>query len=132
MAKSLSEGNLYAIYAVLADYRQARDQHDTQAIADIAAGLDAWLRSLLEIVKSQKVTWIPCEEQMPTEHEEDGVSKEVFLCVLGMCPPVRIGRWRTDIGYWESNDRYLSHFGGVSQWAEIQCPQPPKEGGDEE
>jgi len=53
MPAPLSEGNLYTIYAVLADYRRARDQNDIQAIADIAAGLDAWLRSLLEIVEAQ-------------------------------------------------------------------------------
>lgn len=121
MPASLSERNLYMIYAVLADYRQARDQHDTRAIADIAAGLDAWLRSLLEIVKSHKVTWVRCEERMPDTHRDVWVDPSPF----SEEEAAPIASWCID--EWWVDDRSLGELGdpNITHWGEIRWPEPP-------
>ena len=117
MPAPLTEGNLYAIYAVLADYRQARDQHDTQAIADIAAGLDAWLRSLLEIVKSHAVIWVPCERRMPNPYQEVWIhpspgSKKVLPTAY----------WKKR--FWWRGIQCLRRT-NITHWADIHWPTPP-------
>jgi len=68
MPARLTEGNRATIDWVLEHYRVAREAQDTQAIVDMAASLDGWVRSLLEIVESEakkkeSTEWIPCEER---------------------------------------------------------------------
>lgn len=56
----LIQQQLATIDWVLKSYRDAQDSGDTQAIAEVAANLDGWLRSVLEIVKTQagQIEWL--------------------------------------------------------------------------
>ena len=68
----LTEGNRATIDRVLECYRVAREARDTQAIVDIAASLDGWVRSLLEIVEDQdkaNLAWQQCAKSQGGQSE---------------------------------------------------------------
>ena len=118
--RSLTKGQLTIIDWALQTYRDAQDSGSIQAIADAAPNLDAWLRSLLEIVKSYEVIWIPCERRMPASTRDVWVFPFLDPDEVGFAP---IASWSID--EWWADDRPLENP-GITHWAKIRWPDPPE------